>query len=54
MREISIAEVDIDTVAVEITKFASDLPSPEDLADSRSPAVKVNVSSEKDLWFQGL
>ncbi len=41
MREINIAEADIDAVANEIVKFASDLPSPEDLVDSRSPAVKV-------------
>ena len=41
MREISIAEADIDAVAAEIEKFASDLPSPEDLADFRPPAVKV-------------
>ena len=41
MREINITEADIDTVANEIVKFASDLPSPEDLVDSRPPAVLV-------------
>ncbi|MCY3740224.1 MAG: hypothetical protein OXH00_04325 [Candidatus Poribacteria bacterium] len=41
MKEVNIAEADINTVATEIMKFASDLPSPEDLLDSRSPAVKV-------------
>ena len=41
MREISIAEADIDTVAAEITRFASDLPSLEDLVNFDSPAVKV-------------
>lgn len=40
MKEIN-AKADIDAVATEIVKFASDLPSPEDLVDSRPPAVKV-------------
>ena len=44
MREISIAEADIEAIETEIMKFASDLPSPEDLVDSRSPAVKVIYS----------
>lgn len=41
MRKINITETDIAAVATEIEKFASDLPSLEDLLDSRSPAVKV-------------
>ena len=41
MKEINIAEADIEAVATEIMKFASDLPSPEDLVDSRPPAVRV-------------
>ena len=41
MKEINIAEADIAAVATEIVKFASDLPSPGDLVDSRSPAVRV-------------
>ena len=41
MREINIAEADINTVAAEIMKFASDLRSPEDLVNSSPPAVKV-------------
>ena len=41
MKEIKIEKSDIDAVATEIAKFASDLPSPEDLVDSRSPAVRV-------------
>ena len=41
MREINIAKADIKTVATGIVKFASVLPSPEDLIDSRPPAVKV-------------
>lgn len=41
MKEISIAEADVVAVATEIVKFASDLPSPEDLVNSRPPAVRV-------------
>ena len=41
MRKISIAEADIDAIVTEIVKFASDLPSPEDLVNSRPPAVRV-------------
>ena len=41
MRRINITEADVAAVATEIANFASDLPSPEDLVDSRSPAVKV-------------
>ena len=41
MRKINITEADVAAVATEIMKFASDLPSPEDLVDSRPPAVKV-------------
>lgn len=41
MREINIAEADVAIVATEIAKFASDLPSLEDLVDSRPPAVRV-------------
>ena len=36
-----LAEADIDTVATEIMKFASDLPSPESLVNSNPPAVRV-------------
>ena len=41
MRRINITEADVAAVATEIANFASDLPNPEDLVDSRSPAVKV-------------
>lgn len=41
MGETNITEIDIEVVATEIVKFASDLPSPEDLVDSRPPAVRV-------------
>ena len=41
MRKINITEADVAAVATEIAKFASDLPSPEDLLDARSPVVKV-------------
>ena len=41
MKEINIAEADINAVATEIAKFASDLPSQEDLVDFRPPAIKV-------------
>lgn len=41
MREINIAEADIDAVATEIATFASDLPSPEDLVNPQPTAIKV-------------
>ena len=41
MRETKITEADVIAVATEIAKFASDLPSPEDLVNSRPPAVRV-------------
>ena len=41
MKKINIAEADIAAVATEIMKFASDLPSPEELVNPRPPAVKV-------------
>ena len=41
MREINIKETDIDAVADEIVKFASDLPSPEDLVNPQPTAIKV-------------
>ena len=41
MKEINIAEADIEAVATEIVKFASDLPSPGDLVNSRPPVVTV-------------
>ena len=41
MREINIKEADIDAVATEIAKFASDLPSPEDLVNPQPTAIKV-------------
>ena len=41
MREINITEADIAAVATEIAKFASDLPSPEDLINPHPPAVRV-------------
>lgn len=41
MRKTNITEADVAAVAAEIVKFASDLPSLEDLVDSRPPAVKV-------------
>ena len=41
MKEVNIAETDINTVATEIMKFASDLPNPEDLVNSQPTAIKV-------------
>ena len=41
MRKINITEADVAAVATEIAKFASDLPSPEDLVNSQSTAIKV-------------
>lgn len=41
MREINIAEADIDAVATEIVRFASDLSSPEDLVNPQPTAIKV-------------
>ena len=41
MKEINIAKADIKAVAAEIVKFASDLSSPEDLVNSKPPAVRV-------------
>lgn len=41
MRETNITEANVAIVATEIAKFASDLPSLEDLVDSRPPAVRV-------------
>ena len=36
-----VTEADIDTIATEIRKFASNLPSPESLVNSNPPAVRV-------------
>jgi hypothetical protein len=41
MKEVNIAETDVAAVATEIAKFASDLPSPEDLVNPRPTAIKV-------------
>lgn len=41
MKKVNVAKADVKAVATEIAKFASDLLSSEDLADSRPPAVKV-------------
>ena len=41
MKEINIAKTDIDIVATEIVKFASDLQSPEELVELRPPAALV-------------
>ena len=41
MKKINITEADIDAVSTEIVKFASDLPSPENLVNSHPPAIKV-------------
>ena len=41
MRKINITEADVDAVATEIAKFASDLRSPEDLVNTQPTAIKV-------------
>ena len=53
MREINIAEADIDAVATEIARFASDLLNPEDLVNSHE-RVGVSVRAvDKYIWNRG-
>ena len=58
MREINIAEADIDAVATEIARFASDLPNPEDLVNSQPIAISEHVgvsvrAVDKYIWNRG-